>query len=358
MGCNPCCEPWKVYFKDGVGGGLGAEGQIGQMCRSSVRAANDWGNPAQWRRRAGGVFQSLYGYDGFGWCHDRLNDDLFYASSSSLEDPDKVRRLSAKMPRAFTVGSVAFTVTSPYNGVVAIGHDPFNQRLFYVADDYDGGTATGIGTCPLMDLRVIGYDGSSDTSLVTWDGLPAVSFGTFHNANKVVYDSTNDDAYYLKHYYDTGTSTNYAEIRRFQLPSTDSLVYQLSSTGFGIAFVCIKDITIDFVNRRLFWSQIDSGAGTVVKVRRSDMDGSSPTDVYDPADGTLDQPAPDIYWSHGDEKLYSWEGAAIYRMDYDGSNQETLTTSGGDPDHWPWGGVGKFSLGDGFEPILTDAIYS
>ena len=101
-----------------------------------------------------------------------------------------------------------------------------------------------------------------------------------------------------------------------------------ASTGGGTvttlsatAAVSPFGVAVDPAGGKLYWTQL---SGSPKKIRRANLDGSSPEDVVNTTsslDGglTVDAPGGKIYWG---------EGAALKRADLTGANAETLSTAG------------------------------
>lgn len=217
-------------------------------------------------------------------------------------------------------------VASIADDVLAIECDPTNERLFFIA--HNGGDAR---------LAKLNYDGTGETTIVSWTGWTAGGF----EGRAVRYDLTLDRVYYVKEQVGAGKP----QLRYVAPDGTgDTLIRGLNVTGLGNG--TFRDITIDVTNRYLMWSEYDVGVGGGVK--RSAMDGTGIIAVHTQPEFILST----ICFSQLQEKLHVWDennfgDDYIYRMNSDGTDVEQLAEGGGPP---------FFALGCGLETVGPEAI--
>ncbi len=256
-------------------------------------------------------------------CYDRKNDLIWQASGTSV-----VAR--SNNPAS---GTTTYSFTAPQN-VVAIDCDPTNSRVFYITKN--GGS---------FDVRKINYDGTGDTSLVTW------SSGGYLNAEiDIRYDLTTDRVYYIKSFISTGSTT---ELRYIDPSgSGDTLVASKSESLGGHGRM--HSIAIDVTNQYLFWVESTNVFGA--NLQRSNMTGGSVTTVY----SSLGTGTYKITFSQLQSKLYVWmgnggfgSGDVVRYMNNDGTSNTSLGipvgSTTGTKSAW-------FALGTGFETIGGSAI--
>lgn len=340
--CNPVCGPGFVYFISGA-----ETGGTGVHKRNSVRSATDWSNPAH---------QLTYGPgspDAF--CFDRANQDLFYNNFGDTPPATIYRRSEEDGASESTVGTSGL---SGGDTIGAIDCDPANGRLFYVINKSNGAVVE-----PTLDLRVIGYDGAGDQSLINWLGW--WSTGGFPSGMiDCKYDEELNRIYYLKLFMEipgTGTGAFLAELRYWDLTaSTDNLVR--APAGDASNNVFMRSIAIDIQNRYLFWYENHPTFIGTGHIKRSDMDGGSVTNIFDCT--LTDAFGADLCFVQALEKLIVWQwlsgspsSGKISRMDNDGSSVETLLTMSDTtyPD-WPFG-RSKFAVGRDMEDVGVDWIH-
>lgn len=299
-----CCGGGNVYWRE----------VVGDQEASLVKAVDDW------------TGASVTGYSpaplaavGL-FCFDRLNSVLFETYGQFL---------ASRAASNFGTGT-GISNTSP-GDFLAIDCDPTNQRLFYIT--YDSGYS-------LLELRVMNYDGSGDTLILSWTGSNVLPM-------HVQYDLTLDRVYYVK---PQPSGASYNSELRYVSPdgSGDTLVY---ATGLGGVIGCIA---IDCANRYLFWTESEP-TGVHRKWHRSDMGGGGLTTTL-----MIANPVPaSICFSQSEQKLHIWDSdgvsyGTVKRMDGDGSNVETLVTLGASA-AFPYV-ISMFALGEGLETTGSGAI--
>jgi hypothetical protein len=269
------------------------------------------------------------------FCYDRKNDNIYYSGGTTI-----IRRTSD-----YTSSTTTTIVTAPQN-VAAIDCDPTNSRLFYIAEASGGN----------FDLRKVNYDGTGDSSILTWSG------GGYQSRDiDVRYDATTDRIYFIK----ALDPSNVSELRYITPSGASNTLIRSRPGGFGsiTAGGQISSIAIDVTNGYLFWTEFTTTDSSLNKLQRSNMNGGSLTTLL--ADGnigglSISSGGAKIAYSQSQAKLYIDlpTTAVVKRMNNDGTSLESL----GIPKNWPTvGGFGgpvsqMFALGTGFETIGASAI--
>jgi hypothetical protein len=212
------------------------------------------------------------------WAFDHKNETLYVGRVGGLY------RLSADLATA-TLISGSFNLTSS-----SIAVDYTNSRIFYTRN-------SSTVTC---EIRRINYDGSGDTAILSFTNTDPNASGA--NYRRVVYDRVNDTIYYhlQKTYSGVGAPPETYEMYRANADGSAEIL--IASHGS----VADRQVVVDKTNSKLWWININGSAH--YEIRRSELDGTSPSVVYDT--GSSSNQVTSMQWSHKLQRLWYWETKA------------------------------------------------